>query len=56
MSEITVEEQKRLDKEEKERLMKMIVTYQHGTSYTLESLSGKKLKQLREIYDRTVNL
>ena len=55
MSEMTVEERKRLDKEEKERLMKMIVTYQSNTSYTLESLSGKKLKQLREIYDKVVH-
>lgn len=53
--EISVEERKRLDKNEKEKLIQMIVTYQSRTLYTAETLSGKTLKQLRRIYDETVH-
>lgn len=55
MGNLTVEEQKRMDKEEKDRLIKMIVVYQQGTAYTEESLAGKTLKRLREIYDKAVH-
>lgn len=48
---MTIEEQKAQAKKEKETLVKMIVTYQSRTSYTVESLQGKTLRQLQTIYD-----
>lgn len=53
--EVTMEERKRLDKQEKEKLIRAIVVYQNRTCYTPEVLSGKTLKQLRRIYDETVH-
>ena len=52
---ISVEERKQLDKQEKERLIRMITVYQTRTIYTPEALAGKSLKRLREIYDETVH-
>lgn len=52
---MTIEEQKAQAKKEKETLAKMIVTYQSRTSYTVESLQGKTLKQLQAIYDEVMH-
>lgn len=54
MEKSEVELRKMADKAEKVRLAKMIVTYQSGTAYTEESLSGKTLKQLRSIYEKVM--
>ena len=54
-TEMTVEEQKANARAEKDRLMRMIVTFQRGNQYSLESLADKKLKQLRVIYDKVVH-
>ena len=53
--EMTVEEQKAHARAEKDRLMRMIVTYQRGNQYNIESLAGKTLKQLQSIYDKVVH-
>ena len=53
--EMTVEEQKELARMEKDRLMRMIVTFQKGNQYTLENLSGKTLKKLQSIYDKVAH-
>lgn len=52
---LTVEEQKAHARMEKDRLMRMIVTYQRGNQYNIESLAGKTLKQLQSIYDKVVH-
>lgn len=52
---LTVEEQKQHARMEKDRLMRMIVTYQRGNQYSIETLSGKTLRQLQSIYDKVVH-
>lgn len=54
-TEMTVEEKKEQARMEKDRLMRMIVTFQNGNQYTLEELSGKTLKKLQSIYDKVVH-
>ena len=55
MSEMTVREQMIEAKKEKDRLIRMILTYQKGKQYTPEDLAGKKLKSLQAIYDKVVH-
>jgi len=55
LEQLTVEEQKQNARMEKDRLMRMIVTFQRGNQYTVENLAGKKLKQLQAIYDKVVH-
>lgn len=50
-----VEEQKLEAKKEKETLKKMILTYQSNCNYTAETLEGKTLKQLKEVYDKVMH-
>ena len=55
LEQLTVEEQKQNARMEKDRLTRMIVTFQRGNQYTVENLAGKKLKQLQAIYDKVVH-
>ena len=55
MSEMTVQEKMANAKAEKERLIRMILTYQSGHQYTFENIGTKTLRQLQKIYDKVMH-